>query len=44
MALLFNNNFEFNHRNSASPSICLKAININLPNIIELKKRLKNIF
>jgi hypothetical protein len=33
MALLFNNNFEFNHRNSASPSICLKAININLPNI-----------
>ena len=29
MALLFNNNFKFHHKNSASPSLCLLVKNIN---------------
>jgi hypothetical protein len=30
MAILFNNNFKFHHKNSASPSLCLYAKNINI--------------
>ena len=30
MEVLFNNNFKFHHKNSASPSLCLYSKNINI--------------
>ena len=30
MEVLFNNNFKFNHKNNASPSLCFYAKNINI--------------